>query len=104
MPVIYYPNDLKSASISYESFFLGSDLYITRVLESGQKSVEVYLPGPSQSYTHVWSEREYIGGQAIRVSAPYGKPAVFVVGRPKHSDLQGFLEFVRRENETPLDI
>ncbi|KAJ5157909.1 uncharacterized protein N7482_009009 [Penicillium canariense] len=104
MPVIYYPDDLKAKNISYESFFLGSDLNVAPVLDPGRKSVKVYLPGPNESYTHVWTGRRYQGGQTIKVSAPYGKPVVFVVGQPKHDHLQGFLEFVRKENGTAIHV
>jgi alpha-glucosidase (family GH31 glycosyl hydrolase) len=104
MPVIYHPDDARAKAISYESFFLGSDLYVAPVLDPGCKSVEVYFPGQNQSYTHVWSGRRYKGGQTARISAPYGKPAVFVVGQPKHNDLKGFLEFVHKENATTIHV
>lgn len=104
MPVVYHPDDVRAKAISYESFFLGSDLYVAPVLDPGRKSVEVYFPGQNQSYTHVWSGRRYKGGQAARVAAPYGKPAVFVVGHPKHNDLRGFLEFVHKENTTMMYV
>ncbi|KAJ6134739.1 hypothetical protein N7523_001061 [Penicillium sp. IBT 18751x] len=104
MPVIYHPDDAKAKAISYESFFLGSDLYVAPVLDPGRKSVEVYFPGQNQSYTHAWSGRKYHGGQTARVSAPYGKPAVFLVGQPKHNDLKSFLEFIRKENATTIHV
>ena len=103
MPVIYHPNDIKAKNISYESFYLGSDLYVAPVLDSGRSSVEVYLPG-TETFTHVWSGKKYHGGQTIRVAAPYGKPAVFVVGQPKHNDLKDFLEFARKENGTVIHV
>lgn len=104
MPVIYHPDDARAKAISYESFFLGSDLYVAPVLDPGCNSVEVYFPGQNRSYTHVWSGRRYKGGQTARVSAKYGKPAVFVVGQPKHNDLKGFLEFVHKENATTIHV
>ncbi|KAF3391375.1 Sulfoquinovosidase [Penicillium rolfsii] len=104
MPVIYHPNDVNVKAISYESFFLGSDLYIAPVLDPGRKSVDVYLPGKDEMYTHVWTGRKYRGGQKIQVPAPYGKPAVFVVGRPKHDYLKSFFEFVQKENGTVIHV
>ncbi|KAJ5762679.1 hypothetical protein N7533_001360 [Penicillium manginii] len=103
MPVIYHPNDVKAKSISYESFYLGADLYVAPVVDSGRTSVEVYLPG-KETFTHVWSGAKYEGGQTIRVAAPYGKPAVFVVGKPQHNDLKDFLEFARKENGTVIHV
>lgn len=63
----------------------------------------MYLPSQKQ-FTHVWSGRKYRGGQTVRVSAPYGKPAVFVLGQPKHHDAEEFLEFVRNENGTVIRV
>ncbi|KAJ5354368.1 uncharacterized protein N7496_012801 [Penicillium cataractarum] len=104
MPVIYHPDDAKAKAISYESFFMGADLYVAPVLDPGRKSVDVYLPGQNETYTHVWTGRKYHGGQTIKVWAPYGKPAVFVVGQPKHDYLKGFLEFVQKENGTVIRV
>lgn len=102
MPVIYHPTDRVAKAISYESFYLGSDLYVAPVLDPGRTSVKVYFPGKNETYTHVWSGKKYHGGQTARVSAPYGKPAVFVVGTPKNNDLDEFLQFVRQENNTVI--
>jgi alpha-glucosidase (family GH31 glycosyl hydrolase) len=100
MPVVYHPDDKVAKAISYQSFYLGSDLYVAPVLDPGRTSVNVYFPGKNQTFTHVWSGKKYHGGQTARVPAPYGKPAVFVVGTPKNNDLDDFLQFVRRENNT----
>ncbi|OJJ54550.1 hypothetical protein ASPSYDRAFT_210105 [Aspergillus sydowii CBS 593.65] len=104
MPVIYYPNDPKAKAISYQSFFLGADLYVAPVLDPGRMSVEVYFPGQGQMYTHVWSGKVYRGGQTARVAAPYGKPAVFVVARPQHDLLHDFMQFVKKENGTVVRV
>ncbi|CAI7592299.1 unnamed protein product [Penicillium glandicola] len=102
MPVIYHPDDEVAKAISYQSFYLGSDLYVAPVLDPGRTSVKVYFPGKNQTFTHVWSGRKYHGDQTARVYAPYGKPAVFVVGTPKNNDLDDFLQFVRQENSTVI--
>ncbi|KAL5365341.1 glycosyl hydrolases family 31-domain-containing protein [Aspergillus floccosus] len=104
MPCIYHPGDSKAKAISYQSFYLGADLYVAPVLDPGRVSVEVYLPGKNETYTHVWSGKKYHGGQTVEVPAPYGKPAVFIVGSPRHNDLEDFLEFVRRENSTVIRV
>ena len=102
MPVVYHPNDVKAKAISYESFYLGADLYVAPVLDPGHTSVSVYFPGKNQTFTHVWSGKKYRGGQTARVSAPYGKPAVFLVNNTKNPDLDEFLQFVRKENSTVI--
>ena len=83
---------------------LGNSSRESPIVDPGHKSVEVYLPGREESYTHVWTGRKYHGGQTIKVSAPYGKPPVFVVGQPKHDYLQDFLEFARKENGTVIHV
>ncbi|KAJ5900099.1 hypothetical protein N7495_004843 [Penicillium taxi] len=103
MPVIYHPTDVRAKNISYESFFLGADLYVAPVLDEGRQYVEVYFPG-QETYTHVWSGVEYHGGSVANVSAPYGKPAVFVVGHPEHDLLKDFLAFVSKENGTVINV
>ncbi|KAL4937903.1 hypothetical protein BDV06DRAFT_232264 [Aspergillus oleicola] len=103
MPVIYHPNDARAKAISYQSFYLGADLYVAPVLEPGRKSVDVYFPG-NGTYTHVWSKRVYHGGQTAQIPAPYGKPAVFIVGSSANANLHDFLEFVRGENDTLIRV
>ncbi|KAL3483926.1 glycosyl hydrolases family 31-domain-containing protein [Aspergillus germanicus] len=105
MPVIYHPHDDKAKAISYQSFYLGGDLYVAPVLDPGHMSVEVYFPGKgNETYTHVWSGIKYHGGRMARVHAPYGKPAVFTVGDPAHSDLNDFMKFVEAENGTVIQV
>ncbi|BCR95040.1 uncharacterized protein AKAW2_12086A [Aspergillus luchuensis] len=104
LPVLYHPEDLRARQISYESFFLGRDLYVAPVLDEGHKFVEVYFPGhgANRTYTHVWSGQTYRGGQTAQVPAPFGKPAVFVVDGASSPELDVFLDFVRKENGTVL--
>ncbi|KAI9037680.1 putative alpha-glucosidase [Aspergillus affinis] len=106
MPVLYHSDDRRAREISYQSFYLGSDLYVAPVLDAGRKSVEVYLPGtdPKRTYTHVWSGQTYRAGQTVQVAAPYGKPAVFIVNHAKSPELDVFLDFVRKENGTAIHI
>ncbi|KAL4914997.1 glycosyl hydrolases family 31-domain-containing protein [Aspergillus aurantiobrunneus] len=104
MPVLYHPDDPQAKAISYQSFFLGRDLYVAPVLDAGRDSVDVYFPGQGEVYTHVWSGRVYRGGQKGRVAAPYGKPAMFMVGKLDHGHLDDFLEFVKRENGTVIRV
>jgi alpha-glucosidase (family GH31 glycosyl hydrolase) len=102
-PVIYHPQDLRARNISYQSFYLGKDLYIAPVLDPQTFEVEVYLPG-NGTFTHVWTGVTYSGGQDITVQAPFGKPAVFVVDDAYTSELQPFIEFVEKEKGTQLSV
>ncbi|SMR41549.1 unnamed protein product [Zymoseptoria tritici ST99CH_1E4] len=102
-PVIYHPQDLRARNISYQSFYLGRDLYVAPVLDPQTFEVDVYLPGTG-TFMHVWTGVTYKGGQDVKVPAPYGKPAVFVVNGAKTAELQPFLDFVKKENNTALSI
>lgn len=100
-PVLYYPTDLRARQISYQSFYLGPSLYVAPVLDPNTFEVTVYLPGTG-TFQHVWTGAIYTGGQEVVVSAPYGKPAVFIVEGANTSDLQPFLDFVNKENATKI--
>ena len=101
---MYHPDDPRARRISYEGFYLGPSLYVAPVLDPQTFILPVYLPSGSskQSYLHVWTEQVYAGGQEIQVSTPYGKPAVFVVEGKQIPELDLFLEFVKRENNTKI--
>ncbi|KAE8381474.1 glycosyl hydrolases family 31-domain-containing protein [Aspergillus bertholletiae] len=106
MPVLYHPDDFQARQISYQSFYLGADLYVAPVLDPQTTKLNVYLPGTdrNRTYTHVWSGTTYHAGQTVRVDAPYGKPAVFVVNRAHSPELDVFLNFVRKENGTVIRV
>ncbi|RAQ67278.1 alpha-glucosidase [Aspergillus flavus] len=106
MPVLYHPDDSKARQISYQSFYLGADLYVAPVLDPQTTKLNVYLPGTdrNRTYTHVWSGQTYHAGQTVRVDAPYGKPAVFVVNHAHSPELNVFLDFVRKENGTVIRV
>ena len=105
-PVMYHTDDMKARQISYESFYLGPSLYVAPVLDPQASEVQVYFPGGSNEYkyTHVWTGMQYSSGQEATVSAPYGKPAVFIVEGKEMPELQSFLEFAKKENGTILTI
>ncbi|KAF7195870.1 Sulfoquinovosidase [Pseudocercospora fuligena] len=105
-PVLYHPQDLRARQISYHSFYLGADLYVAPVLDPETFEVTVYLPpgDGNRTYEHVWTGITYNGGQDVTVSAPYGKPAVFLVNGARTPDLEPFLEFVKKENGTKLSV
>lgn len=102
-PVMYHTADARARAISYQSYYLGPDLYVAPVLDAETFEVSVYLPG-NGTFTHVWSGEEYNGGQDVTVPAPYGQPAVFVVDEAENPELERFLEFVREEKGTELRV
>ena len=104
--VMYHVDDMRARQITYESFYLGPSLYVAPVLDPDTTEVDIYLPGPGsgRKYNHVWTGVSYDGGQEISISAPCGKPAVFVVEGEERPELQPFLDFVKRENGTQLSI
>lgn len=104
-PVMYHIQDMRARHITYESFYLGPSLYVAPVLDAHVTEVEVYFPGSDNcKYTHVWTGVQYSGGQEATVTAPYGKPPVFIVKGKEMPELETFLDFVRRENGTKVTI
>lgn len=103
-PVMYHTDDLRARQISYQSFFFGPNLYVAPVLDPKTFEIDVYLPESSWTYTHVWSGSRYQGGQTVKVAAPYGKPAVFLVNDTEMPELASFLDFVKTENDTVLTV
>jgi len=105
-PVMYHTSDLKARQISYQSFYLGPNLYVAPVLDPQTFNVSVYLPGAGSNgtFTHVWTGAVYQAGQDVTVPAPYGKPPVFVVDGQVTAELQPFLDFVKRENGTKISL
>ncbi|KAK5167568.1 uncharacterized protein LTR77_007267 [Saxophila tyrrhenica] len=102
-PVMYHTDDAEARKINYQSFYLGPSLYVAPVLDPHTFELEVYLPGRCE-FTHVWTGMRYHGGQRVRVGTPYGKPAVFLVGGNEMPELESFLQFVKRENGTSIDV
>ncbi|KAI7278873.1 hypothetical protein KC345_g5708 [Hortaea werneckii] len=102
-PVMYHTDDARAREISYQSYYLGPDLYVAPVLDPETFEVSVYLPG-NGTFTHVWSGEVYNGGQDVTVPAPYGQPAVFIVDGAETPELEPFLEFVREEKGTKIRV
>jgi alpha-glucosidase len=74
-PFIHYPDDPETWKITYQEFMLGADFLIAPVTDEGATEVTAYLP--AGTWTHLWSGKEYQGGQYVTVPAPIGKPGVF---------------------------
>ena len=73
-PFLHYPNDPVAFDLKYQ-WMLGSEFMVAPVTEENQVIVRAYLP--EGSWTHIWSQVEYIGGRWYDMDAPIGKPAVF---------------------------
>ena len=57
-------------------FCYGRDLVVTPVIQADATEWEVYLPAGAV-WVHLWSAKQYAGGESVRVDAPFGEPPVF---------------------------
>ncbi len=71
-------------------FCYGSSLLVSPVIEAGAFDWEVYLPAGAD-WVHLWSGRQYSGGETVRVAAPLGQPPVFY--RPDSAQANLFASF-----------
>ncbi|KAL3955834.1 hypothetical protein ACCO45_009889 [Purpureocillium lilacinum] len=103
LPVLHHPGDKRARAIGYKSFFLGPDLYVAPVLDPGVKLLSVYLPGSAKdSYTHVWSNATFPGGNNVFVPAPWGQPAIFIVNHATTTGLTHLKDFAQKERSKIL--
>ena len=79
-----YENDKESYSIDYE-YMLGSDILVAPVWKEKTDNWEVYLP--NDKWIHLWSDKEYDGGQTITIESGVGKIPVFIKKSSKYLDL-----------------
>jgi len=70
-----FPNDTKAWDVE-NSYFLGSDLLVSPVMEKSAMSREVYLP-IGTSWVNAWTGETFAGGQTINVNAPIDTIPVF---------------------------
>lgn len=70
---LHYENDEKAYDIQFEYLF-GKDMLIAPVYESEKTSWQVYLP--EDQWVHLWTGREYTGGE-VTVEAPIGYTPAF---------------------------
>lgn len=75
-PFLHYPSDSTLTSMHFEQFMLGEDVLVAPVMDEGEDSVGVYLPGDAP-WTHFWSGEVFEPG-SHNVSAPIGRPAAFI--------------------------
>ncbi len=73
-PLFFYYNEERAYTESYE-YLLGRDVLVCPVLERKANKRKVYLP--DDEWVHLWSGREYSGGE-YTVDAPIGEIPVFI--------------------------
>lgn len=89
-PALMYPEDENLHRVKYE-YLYGSDLLVAPVYKRGQRRRRTYLP--NDMWIHLWSGREYGGGEA-NVNAPIGQPPVFY---RKTSQFKELFEEIKNE-------
>ena len=70
---LHYPDDERAHTEPYE-YLLGRDILVAPVVEEGATERRVYLP--EDRWAHLWTGKEYAGGEVV-VAAPLGEPPVF---------------------------
>ena len=70
-----YPSDEECWNVEGQYLF-GKDILVAPVAEEGQREKGVYIPGESV-WIHAADQKEYCGGNWIRVEAPLDKIPVF---------------------------
>ena len=73
-PLFFYYEEEQAYNECYE-YLLGRDILVAPVITQGAVEREVYLP--EDEWIHLWSKKEYSGGN-ITVDAPIGEIPVFV--------------------------
>ena len=74
-------------------FCYGRDLVVAPVIEAEAAEWEVYLPAGAV-WVHLWSARQYAGGESVRIDAPLGEPPVFY--RSDSANVKLFASFCER--------
>jgi alpha-glucosidase len=73
-PLFFYYDEEQAYNECYE-YLLGRDILVAPVVKEGKNERSVYLPG--DEWVHLWSGREYRGGNN-NVDAPIGEIPVFI--------------------------
>ena len=80
---VHYENDEKTYDIKYQ-YMLGRDLIVAPVYNQGAVEWKLYLP--EDNWIHIWTGKEFKGGE-ITISAPLGQPPVFYRNNSKYNDI-----------------
>ncbi len=78
-PLFYHYAD-KLAFTEKTEYLLGRDILVAPVLKQGAVSRNVYLPKEEEGWTHLFSGKQYPGGDFYGLEAPIGQPPVFIRG------------------------
>lgn len=70
-----YPKDQQCYLQQYE-YLLGEDLLIAPILHKGSTERELYLP--RDNWIHLWSQKNYEGGEYVRIKSNLGFIPVFI--------------------------
>lgn len=90
------PEDKNLLNFKYQ-FFLGNDLLVAPVVESGEIVQEVYLP--RGRWLHLWTGTTYDGYRKIQVPAPIGKPPAFLrVGGKSEGLIRSSINSIRNKD------
>jgi len=71
---LHYENDRETWNI-HDHYLYGSDLLVAPVHKSHVKMWNVYLP--EDEWIHLWTDKEFYGGDYYKIQAPLGQPPVF---------------------------
>jgi len=75
-PLLLEPENPAFAEYTYHGFFFGNNVYVSPVVEKGEKEKAVDLS--KGKWVHVWTDQTFEGGRTVKVAAPLGQPPVFV--------------------------
>lgn len=87
--VLHYAND-REAAVIQDQYLYGRDLMVAPVVEEGATARRVYVPG-GEDWRELWSGRRIDSGWS-EVSAPLGRPPVFVRDGSANDALFGRIE------------
>ena len=76
-----FPDDANSRPVD-DQFMFGPDLLVAPVLHQGLRSRQVYLPAGT-TWTDVWSERVFEGGQSLTADAPLASIPLYLRGKAR---------------------
>jgi alpha-glucosidase len=82
---LHFPED-ESCQAIQTAFLLGTDLLVAPVLAAETTEQEIYLP-KGCTWTHIWTNAEYEGGQTATVPAPIGQPPLFYKTQSPNKEL-----------------
>lgn len=83
--LLHFQDDRNTWAIN-DQYLYGEDLLIAPVHKSAVKNWRVYLP-KGENWVHLWSDKEFAGGQTVSVAAPLGNIPAFYKKGSKWSEL-----------------